>query len=91
MSERWWIVMADDGYKITNHPLRSTDPVRGPFSTYDAAYEYKEWWERKQMSRERMADNIHMFELFAKIKADLLPDHVVSGVKFSTEWLCTWP
>ncbi len=45
----------------------------------------------QRMSRERMADNIHMFELFAKIKADLLPDHVVSGEKFSTEWLCTWP
>jgi hypothetical protein len=53
--DRWWIVLTDDGYKITNHPLRSTDPVRGPFDSYDAAVEYKEWWERKQMSRERMA------------------------------------
>jgi len=35
MNERWWIVLTDDGYKITNHPLRSTHPVRGPFPTYD--------------------------------------------------------
>jgi len=55
MNERWWIVMTDHGYKITNHPLRAIDPVRGPFDSYDAAVEYKEWWERKQMSRERMA------------------------------------
>jgi len=55
MNERWWIVLTDDGYKITNHPLRSTDPVRGPFPTYDAAVEYRDWWERKQMSRERVA------------------------------------
>ena len=55
MSDRWWIVMTDDGYKITNHPLRSTDPVRGPFPTYDAAVEYRDWWERKQTHRERMA------------------------------------
>ena len=55
MSERWWIVLSDSGYEITNHPLRATDPVRGPFDSYDAAVEYKEWWERKQMSRERTA------------------------------------
>jgi hypothetical protein len=55
MNERWWIVMTDDGYKITNHPLRATDPVRGPFDTYDAAVEYRERWERRQMSRERIA------------------------------------
>jgi len=55
MNERWWIVLTDDGYKITNHPLRATDPVRGPFPTYDAAVEYRDWWERKQMSRERTA------------------------------------
>ena len=55
MSERWWIVLTDDGYKITNHPLRSTDPVRGPFPTYGDAVEYRDWWERKQMSRERVA------------------------------------
>jgi hypothetical protein len=45
----------------------------------------------QRMSRERMADNIRMFGLFAKIKADLLLDHVVGGEKFGTEWLCTWP
>lgn len=55
MNERWWIVLTDDGYKITNHPLRATDPVRGPFPTYDAAVEYRDWWERKQMSRQRVA------------------------------------
>ena len=55
MNERWWIVLTDDGYKITNHPLRATDPVRGPFPTYEEAEEYRDWWERKQMSRERAA------------------------------------
>ena len=55
MSERWWIVLSDSGYEITNHPLRATDPVRGPFDSYDAAVEYRDWWERKQMSRERTA------------------------------------
>jgi len=55
MNERWWIVLTDDGYKITNHPLRATDPVRGPFDTYDDAAEYRDRWERRQMSRERAA------------------------------------
>ena len=55
MNERWWIVLTDDGYKITNHPLRATDPVLGPFPTYEEAEEYRDWWERKQMSRERAA------------------------------------
>jgi hypothetical protein len=45
----------------------------------------------QRMSRERMADNIHMFELFGKIKADLLLDRVVGGEKFGTERLVTWP
>ena len=43
----------------------------------------------QRMSRERMADNSRMLERFAKIKADLLSDHVVGGEKFGTEWSCT--
>jgi hypothetical protein len=34
----------------------------------------------QRMTRERMADNIRMFELFAQIKADL-PEHYVGGKK----------
>lgn len=55
MNDRWWVVMDEKGYEITDDCRRVAEAVRGPFPTYDDALEYKAWWERKQMSRERMA------------------------------------
>jgi len=55
MNERWWVVMTKHGYMITNQAWGEKDAVRGPFASYEEAEEYRDWWERKQMSRERVA------------------------------------
>lgn len=55
MNERWWVVMTKHGYMITSQVWNEKHAVRGPFSSYDEAEEYRERWERKQISRERVA------------------------------------
>ena len=81
MNERWWIVLTDDGYKITNHPLRVSDPVRGPFPTYDDAVEYRDWWERKQMSRERTAAYVVILWVgFAMVVFASAAAEMISGI-----------
>jgi len=55
MNERWWVVMTKHGYMITSQVWNEKHAVRGPFASYEEAEEYRDWWERKQMSRERVA------------------------------------
>ena len=55
MNERWWVVMTKHGYMITSQVWNEKHAVRGPFASYEEAEEYRDWWERKQMSRERAA------------------------------------
>jgi hypothetical protein len=78
MSERWWVVMTKQGYMITNQLWSERDAVRGPFASYEDAEEYRDWWEKKQMSRERVAAYVVILWLgfgmivFAAAAAELL-------------------
>ena len=78
MNERWWVVMTKQGYMITNQLWGERDAVRGPFASYEDAEEYRDWWEKKQMSRERVAAYVVILWLgfgmivFAAAAAELL-------------------
>ena len=78
MNERWWVVMTKQGYMITNQAWGERDAVRGPFASYEDAEEYRDWWEQKQTSRERVAAYVVILWLgfgmivFAAAAAELL-------------------